>query len=406
MSATQRARQPTEPDVAIDGEAAHRPGDARFWALAEACDAGVVVHDRGVLIAANARAAEISGYAEGELLGMRIEELVTAESRDELYAAYDEARVQPYEVTVLRKNGSTTRVEVRAKTFVEDGRQLRVATITDIQRRSLDAVGEGEVDAQLKQQQRLESIGMLAASVAHEINNPITGIINYAELIRRRIGAIDDSGACQLGEVGDRLLDATAQIEREASRVGEMVRDLLSFARPEHESTRLVRVADVVQGTLALLRVVVSKDQIELEIDIPGDLPLLRCQPQQIQQVLLNLVSNAKDALNLRFPRYDERKRIRVLARELDEDERRRWVRITVEDQGVGIAPDKIARIFTPFFTTKGKQQGTGLGLALSRAIVAEHRGRLDVESEVSAYTRFFIDLPVSDPLRPLPSIG
>ncbi len=336
---------------------------------------------------------------------MQMGALVTAESRDMLYEASRADREEPYELTMLRKDGSTSRIEVRSRSFVEAGRALRVATITDVQRRTLDGLGEAAdaVDDQLKQQQRLESIGMLAASVAHEINTPITGIINYAELIRRRIGAIDDV-LVELGDVGDRLLDAASQIEREASRVGEMVRDLLSFARREQQRSRLVRVMDVVQGTLALLRVVVSNDQIEIDIDIPADLPPLRCQPQQIQQVLLNLVTNARDALNLRFPRYDERKRIRVLARELDED-RERWVRLTVEDQGVGIDADKIARIFTPFFTTKGKQQGTGLGLALSRAIIAEHHGRLDVESELGVYTRFFIDLPVSDPLVPMPSM-
>jgi signal transduction histidine kinase len=132
---------------------------------------------------------------------------------------------------------------------------------------------------------------------------------------------------------------------------------------------------------------------------IPSGLPLVRCRVQQIQQIVMNLVTNARDALNERYQGYDERKVIEIRA-ELRMVGERQWVRLIVEDHGAGIPADVLPRIFDPFFTTKGRDQGTGLGLAVSHGIAKEHGGALGVEARRGEGTRFLLDLPAVVPER------
>jgi signal transduction histidine kinase len=135
-------------------------------------------------------------------------------------------------------------------------------------------------------------------------------------------------------------------------------------------------------------------DNIRIDVEKPEELPKVRCRSQQIQQVLMNLITNARDALNERYPKYDEDKVLRIALSSIERDGQV-WVRTTVEDHGTGIAPEVRDRMFDPFYTTKGRDKGTGLGLAISHGIVMDHEGVLLVESEPGSYTRFHIDLPV-----------
>ncbi len=240
------------------------------------------------------------------------------------------------------------------------------------------------LEVRLRQQQKLEEIGTLAGGVAHEINNPINGIMNYAQLISDRL---DPESPLREFAVG---------IGREAERVAKIVRNLLAFARQEKESHSLASIAEIVSNTLSLIRTIIRGDQITLEVDVPSGLPNIKCRSQQIQQVLMNLLTNARDALNQRYPEHDPDKIMMVTVRPF-EKEGRPWIRVMVEDHGVGI-PDEIrGRLFDPFFTTKDRTQGTGLGLSISHGIVQEHRGELCVESEPGEYTRFLLELQVDN---------
>jgi signal transduction histidine kinase len=149
----------------------------------------------------------------------------------------------------------------------------------------------------------------------------------------------------------------------------------------------------VVERALALIRAVLRKDRIELELDVPGDLPRLRCRPAQIQQILMNLVTNARDALNDRQASGD-RRWIRISASTFVR-ESSPWLRLSVEDRGGGIEEGVLGRIFDPFFTTKGRDKGTGLGLAVSHGIAAEHGGRLWVDNRPKLGATFHLDLPL-----------
>ena len=235
------------------------------------------------------------------------------------------------------------------------------------------------LEENLRQTQKLESIGTLASGVAHEINNPLTGIINYADLIESRIQDAE-------------LKEYAQGIMQEGDRIAKIVRSLLSFAHQDKEAHSPVDILDIIDASLTLVGSLLRNDQITVRVDIPENLPQVRCRSQQIQQVIVNLLTNAHDALNERFPEYDEDKIIRISAYPLARDGKN-WVRTTVEDHGPGIPEEIMQSIFDPFFTTKSREKGTGLGLSVSFGIIREHQGELTVESIPGEHTRFHVDL-------------
>ena len=242
-----------------------------------------------------------------------------------------------------------------------------------------------QLEMQLRQHQKLEAIGTLASGVAHEINNPIMGIMNYATLISERL----DPSQSQLREFAK-------EIGSETERVAEIVRNLLTFSRQEKQSHSPARMIDIANDTLSLVRAVMRHDQITLEVAIPDDLPKIQCRSQQIQQVLMNLFTNARDALNERYLEYDPDKLIKLSVK-IFEKNGRQWLRTTVEDHGAGIPAEIRERVFDPFYTTKDRATGTGLGLSISLGIIQDHHGELTFESEEGQPTRFYLDLPVDN---------
>ncbi|EDM79408.1 Serine/Threonine protein kinase and Signal Transduction Histidine Kinase [Plesiocystis pacifica SIR-1] len=260
-------------------------------------------------------------------------------------------------------------------------RRHAIALATDITARKRAEADKDALDAKLRQQQRLESLGTLASGVAHEINNPVQGILNYSELIHVNV---EDAGIVR---------EFTEEITAEANRVAAIVRNLLSFSRQDTDQQFEPATVDAIySATLMLIKSVLRRDQVTIELVLPHDLPQVRCRIQQIQQIVMNLVTNARDALNEVYPGYDERKRIELKAERLGEDR----VRMIVEDSGPGIPAEVLPHIFDPFFTTKGRDQGTGLGLSVSHGIAKDHGGELSVDTAPGAGTRFYLDLPVA----------
>ncbi|MFH1532911.1 MAG: response regulator [Pseudomonadota bacterium] len=250
------------------------------------------------------------------------------------------------------------------------------------------AIGQGverrQLQLQVVQSQRMESIGTLASGVAHEINNPLNIVMNFAQLIQ------DEAGT------PDAAREYAATIVEESLRMAGIVRNLLAFSRNEKESHSPADVTTLVHGTLTLIGAALRKDQVEVAAQIPEGLPKVHCRSQQIQQVLLNLLTNARDALNARFPGAHPDKVVRVDAAAF-EREGQPWVRISVEDRAGGIPSDVAAHVFEPFFTTKSRDQGTGLGLSISYGLVKEHEGLLWFENEPGVGTRFHVDLKVEN---------
>lgn len=289
------------------------------------------------------------------------------------------------EEVYLKMDGTPIEVEVTAvplhyKDF--DGILVIARDITD--RKKLEHA-KNEIEAQLRQQQKLEAIGTLAGGVAHEINNPINGIMNYAQLIQD----ISD-------QKNEDIINYAGEIIHETERVATIVKNLLQFSRQEKQSHSYASIYDIVNQTISLIKTVVKRDQISLIVDMDENLPEMKCRSQQIQQVLMNLMTNARDALNEKYPDYNEDKIIHLRCSQYMDSERR-WMKITVEDHGNGISDEIRDKIFEPFFSTKPKDIGTGLGLSISFGIIKDHHGKITIDSKEGCHSKFVLDLPIDN---------
>ncbi len=288
------------------------------------------------------------------------------------------------EEIIVRMDGSLLDVEVSAVPFRYQGENGALVFMRDIsERREMEKEKE-VMETQLQQKQKMEAIGTLAGGVAHEINNPVTGIINYAQLITESDASDEE------------IRNFCGEIIYEGRRIAEIVSSLLKFSRQEKKTHSPAQISDILTGTLSLTRTILRHDQITLEVRIPDGLPSIKCRSQQIQQVLMNLITNARDALNAKYKGFSEDKRITIRGGVFERDGRR-WLRVTVEDRGTGIPADVIDKIFNPFFTTKPRDMGTGLGLSISHGIVSEHHGELYFETTPGEYTRAVLELPVDN---------
>lgn len=259
-----------------------------------------------------------------------------------------------------------TKKEVKSKT-------------NDLKKANLELLS---MEAHLRNQQKLGAIGTLASGVAHEINNPINGIMNYSQLI------IDENIE------NEKVNRYATEIMNESSRVTYIVKNLLNFSRQDKITDSNGNIPEALEKTLSLINAVIRHDHIELIIDIKEDLPTLSCNCQELQQVLMNLITNARDALNEKYPDDNKDKIIKLSCAKYSENDKK-YIRIIVEDHGNGIKEGLQEKIFEPFFTTKGRDLGTGLGLYISYGIVKDHNGRLTFETKEGSYTRFILDLPV-----------
>ncbi len=157
-----------------------------------------------------------------------------------------------------------------------------------------------------------------------------------------------------------------------------------------------IETSDIINGPTSLINSVIKRDQINLQMYIPDDLPEIKCRSQQIQQVIMSLLTNARDALNSKYFGYDQNKIITVTCRQYSKSNRR-WVQIIVEDHGNGIPKEIQQNIFNPFYTTKRRDKRSGLGLSISYGIVKDHHGSLSFETVSGQYTKFLLDLPVDN---------
>jgi signal transduction histidine kinase len=272
------------------------------------------------------------------------------------------------------KDGRMIPVEIAVSHRKINGKEYHFSFARDITERK-------QMEVQLRQQQKLAAIGTLASGAAHEINNPIMGMMNYAQLILDRP---DQTSSIQ---------EYAGEIIREGDRVAKIIRSMLSFAKQQSHAHSPAHVTDIVNGVLPMIEASLRVDQIALTLDFPAVLPNIRCHTQQIQQVLMALFTNARETLNHRYPGSDENKTI-ILTGSTIERDGKRLVRLTMEDHGAGIAPEIVERIFDPFFTTKSRSEHSGLGLFTSQNILRTHGGQLMVEDEPGKYTRVHLDLP------------
>jgi len=235
----------------------------------------------------------------------------------------------------------------------------------------------------------MASMGKLAAVVAHEVNNPLSGILTYAKLLRKWVG----SGQVE-HEKREEAMECLDLIAAESRRCGDLMRNLLSLSRTAPMNVQSTKLHAVIDRCLLLVRHQLELKGIELQQKRAPDLPLVSCDPAQMEQVLLALIMNAIDAMPRGGTLWLEAQFIH------------NEIEIKVRDDGAGIAPDVLPQIFEPFMTTKESGHGVGLGLAISRGIVERHNGRIEVESQLGRGTTFTVTLPTQGPEASLTSVG
>ncbi|OLC90031.1 MAG: hypothetical protein AUH86_24110 [Acidobacteria bacterium 13_1_40CM_4_58_4] len=228
--------------------------------------------------------------------------------------------------------------------------------------------------------EKMASIGKMAAVVAHEINNPLSGILTYAKLLRKWV----ERGQAER-EKREEAVQCLDLIAGESRRCGDLVKNLLSFSRTAPMNVESIDINAVLDRSMRLVQHQLELAGIQLQLDLADDIPRVQCDAAQIEQVLLALVMNAIDAM----PRGGN------LWLRTRRNEARAEVEIQVRDDGMGIPPEILSQIFEPFLTTKDSGHGVGLGLAISRGIIERHNGRIEVQSEVGRGTTFTITLPL-----------
>jgi PAS domain S-box-containing protein len=227
----------------------------------------------------------------------------------------------------------------------------------------------------------LAALGELAAGVAHEVNNPITGIINFAQILLDNYD-FDPAG-----------IDMVQKIMKEGDRIATITRNLISFARADIGLREPVNPVEIVNTSVSLVNHQLRKDGIKIVTDFPSKDSLIVADFRKLQQVLLNLISNSRYALNARYPGFDDKKIIEISCSEKC-NEGHQIFRIIVKDYGTGLPQAVLEHIFEPFFSTKPPGEGTGLGLSISYGIIKEHGGSLYVNSIMENFTEMIIELP------------
>ncbi len=230
-----------------------------------------------------------------------------------------------------------------------------------------------EVQERMVQIDRLSSLGVMVGGVAHEINNPLMGVLNYVEFARDRS---DDAKSI---EVLNKAL-------HEIGRIKKIVQNMLVFARVDHHANASCRVADAVKQALSLMEGEFKKNAVLMRLDLPEDLPPVHCSAGSLQQVLVNLMLNARDALAQQADRQ-----VNIRASQIDSK-----VVVSVCDSGPGVSEEVRQKLFTPFFTTKAAGKGTGLGLAVSRQLIEEVGGTISFAPEPGFAACFRMELSVA----------
>ncbi|MFP3941196.1 MAG: PAS domain S-box protein [Thermoanaerobaculia bacterium] len=348
--------------------------------LETAVDAFVTIDALGTIQSVNRSAERMFGYPAGEMVGRNVNMLMPSPWREEhdryigRYLETGEKRIIGIgrEVMGQRKDGSTFPIELAVAESMVGRERMFVGSIRDVSERR-------RLEDQFLQSQKMEAVGRLAGGVAHDFNTLLASILGYCEMLAD--GLPED----------ERLGRAAGQIQRSAERGAALTRQLLAFSRPQPRQRQLVDLNAVVEGTRDMLVRLVG-EQIEILHELEPDLDLVDTDPAQMEQVLMNLVVNAADAM----PRGG-----RIVVRTANTDGSAlpasasgEAVVLEVADNGAGMDEETRRRIFEPFFTTKGKGKGTGLGLSTVYAIVTESGGAVRVVSAPGEGATFTIHLP------------
>jgi PAS domain S-box-containing protein len=360
--------------------------EKRYRALFEHASDGIGVVNAGdfKLVEANNKFCEIFSCPPQGLIGRDIRQLLRADATpDALTALLRSDASEESEMEVETSAGTSLPVAVSSSAIATDSERLIMLIVRDLSARKRLEAEKAEIQQQLFQTSKLASIGELSAGVAHEINNPLNGLINFAQLLQ------DEE--TDRPEFDRQMIQG---IIDEGSRIAAIVRGLLTFARHDSQELRRTSISDIINTSISLFGRQLEKDGIRVEVDVEENLPNVRADGSRLRQVVVNMISNAHHALK---SKQSDDKLLRISARRAVRNGGEGVLRLEFFDNGVGVRREVMNRLFDPFFTTRRDTGGTGLGLSISFGIIRDHGGTITVESEEREFTRFIAELPFGE---------
>ena len=363
-----------------------RKSEERYRRLVENAHDMIYTHDlNGNFTSINAVAEQITGYTREEALRMNIADTIAAEqldgARQNIAEAIAGQETGPHEFEIIARDGSRIAVEVNTSVILKDGVAVAIQGV------ARDVTERKKLEQQLRQAQKMEAVGLLAGGIAHDFNNLLTAINGYSDLVLAQL------------KVEDPLWRNVEQIKKAGDRAASLTRQLLAFSRKQILQPRVLNLNSIVADMGKMIGRLIG-EEIELRTVLNPELGSVRADPSQIEQVLLNLAVNARDAMpdggkltietaNISLGEGSFAQRFIVPPGD--------YVRLVVSDTGAGMDAATKARIFEPFFTTKESGRGTGLGLSTVYGIVKQSEGYILVYTEPAHGTAFKIYLPRVD---------
>ena len=358
----------------------------KYLSIARVIIVALDIEGRVTLI--NKRGCEVLRYSEEEILGKDwFDFCIPEQAREELRKVFErlmagEIKVAEYHENPILVRGGEERMITWKNSVLTDEAGNIIGTLSSGE----DITDRKRTEAELIQAEKLASVGQLAAGVAHEVNNPLAGILVYIKLLLKKY----DQDKLQTEETRKQL----EKIGKETERCSRIIKNLLDFSRQTEVALRPVDINKVVEATFSIIGHQISLEDIRVEKKLGTSLPLIRVDFDQIQQALMNIMLNAAQAM----PNGGDLGITTSVAKGVKiGDSIRDAIRIDVTDTGVGIPKENLGKLFTPFFTTKEKGKGVGLGLSVVHGIIERHHGKIEIESDPGTGTTFSIYLGIVD---------
>jgi PAS domain S-box-containing protein len=370
--------------------------EERFRTLASATFEGIAIVEDEKWVDVNDQILRMLGYRRSEMLGRPAIDFVSPEYRDVVVESMRAQSEEAYEFHLLRKDGTSFPVEARARIVREGDRTLRMTAFRDITDQRQFEQRQRSLEEQMRQMQKMEALGTLAGGIAHDFNNILTGILGNLQL-----AGIEMSG-------DHPAFDSVSSAEQAARRARELVSRILSFSSPTQGKKRVAPMGPTVLEAVKLLRAGMP-GRVQILADIDPDCPDAEFDPGQIHQVIMNLGTNSAHAMGEAGGEISIALRCVEPSAELIAKHPNitpaHAIRLDVSDNGRGMGPEVIQRIFEPFYTTKEFGKGTGLGLAMVHMVMRGHNGAITVESKEGVGSTFSLYFPrpvkvPDDPVR------
>jgi PAS domain S-box-containing protein len=364
----------------MQAEETLKESEEKFRTLSEESPNMIFINKMGPIVYANMRCEEVMGYKREELYSQDFDflTLIAPEFRKQVKTNFEShgrgLEPKSLEYALLTKDGRQIEALLFTKLIKYQKEMAILGIITDITERKKAEEERKQMEQKAQLASRLASVGELASGVAHEINNPLTGVIGYAHLLLDRKDIPQD------------IRRDLEIISEGAQRVAGIVRKLLTFARQQKPEQKLADINEIVSTTLDLRTYELTSNNIEVTFQPAVDLPMTIADPAQLQQVFLNLIINAETEMKSAHSKG----KLSIKTEHIDNT-----IRISFKDDGPGIAKENLEKIFNPFFTTREVGQGTGLGLNLCHGIINEHKGRIWAESRLGRGATFLVELPI-----------